>query len=163
MNKEQLNFKKFLLEVQNTNYQINTTAVGSITIQQTLRNEIRRKGVAALKADLELLYGDLFDIVETKEGIIVVVENEPGDFTFSWEIKSVIKALDYSPFDEADKYDMEMLAAQERKTLREAEKVAKAKTLAEKRQRKLDEMEKRKRQTEMVNKALAEDFNGEAE
>jgi hypothetical protein len=47
--------------------------------------------------------------------------------------------------------------------LREAEKASKAKTLAEKRQRKLEEIEKRKRQNELINKALADNFNGEQE
>lgn len=160
---DQLEFLKFLRQVEQTNYEINITALGTQTIQQTLRNEIRRQGVAALKHDLELLYGDEFDIVETKEGIIVVAENEPGDFTFSWEIKNVIKALDYDPFVEADKYDTDLAVSKEKKMLREAEKASKAKTLAEKRQRKLEEIEKRKRQNELINKALADNFNGEQE
>jgi len=80
---EQTEFGKFLAEVEVTEYPTNTTATGTITIQQSLRNELRKKGVAALKADLIKLYGDQFDIVETKEGIVIVAENEPGDFTFS--------------------------------------------------------------------------------
>ena len=83
MNKNLLQFPKFLNEVASTSFEQNTTATGAITIQQTTRNELRKAGVAALKADLELVYGDQFDVVETKEGIVIVVENEPDGFTFS--------------------------------------------------------------------------------
>lgn len=54
----------------------NTTSKGETTIQQTPRNELRREGLNALKQDLINLYGDDFDVVETKEGIIIVAENE---------------------------------------------------------------------------------------
>lgn len=74
-------FAAFLKEVEQTNYPTNITATGALTIQQTTRNELRRKGVKALLEDLDALYGDTFDIVETKEGIIIVVEN--AAFTFS--------------------------------------------------------------------------------
>ena len=80
-------FSEFLRMVEETEYATNTTATGALTIQQSARNELRKVGVAALKADLEWLYGDEFDVVETKEGIVLVAENEPGDFTFSWELK----------------------------------------------------------------------------
>ena len=64
-------------------YETNTTAIGTVTIQQSARNALRKKGVEALKHDLELIYGVDFDILETKEGLVIAVENEPGDFTFS--------------------------------------------------------------------------------
>lgn len=74
-------FKDFLKEVESTTYPTNMTATGNLTIQQTLRNELRRKGVKALLEDLISVYGDEYDLVETKDGIVIVVENE--DFTFS--------------------------------------------------------------------------------
>ena len=43
------------------------------------------------------MYGEDFDILETKEGIVIAAENEPGEFTFSWELKSTIKSIDYDP------------------------------------------------------------------
>lgn len=46
-------FKEFLKTVENTEYATNTTATGALTIQQSIRNELRKEGVAALKADLE--------------------------------------------------------------------------------------------------------------
>ena len=83
INKEELQFSKFLQEVVETEYETNTTATGTVTIQQSTRNALRKKGVEALKHDLELMYGEDFDILETKEGIVIAAENEPGEFTFS--------------------------------------------------------------------------------
>ena len=80
---KQLLFKEFLKSVENAEFDTNTTALGVVTIQQSARNRLRREGVEALKADLEMLYGDEIDVLETKEGIVLAVENEPGDFTFS--------------------------------------------------------------------------------
>lgn len=76
-------FKDFLKGVENADFDTNTTALGVVTIQQSARNRLRREGVDALKADLEALYGDEIDVLETKDGIVLAVENEPGDFTFS--------------------------------------------------------------------------------
>ena len=67
-------FSEFLRMVEETEYETNTTATGALTIQQSARNELRKIGVAALKADLEWLYGNEFDVVETKEGIVLVAE-----------------------------------------------------------------------------------------
>ena len=47
------NFSDFLHEVETTTYPTNTTSTGNVTIQQSIRNELRKKGVAALKADLQ--------------------------------------------------------------------------------------------------------------
>ena len=91
-----------------TEYAQNTTATGTVTIQQSTRNALRKKGVEALKHDLELMYGEDFDILETKEGIVIAVENDPSEFTFSWELKSTIKSVDYDPFIEANNYDEEV-------------------------------------------------------
>lgn len=73
-------FAEFLKEIEENTYPTNITSTGSITIQQSVRNDLRKKGVAALKEDLTALYSD-FDIVETKDGIVIVAENE--HFTFS--------------------------------------------------------------------------------
>ena len=81
-------------EVSQTEFETNTTATGTVTIQQSARNALRKKGVEALKHDLELMYGSSFDVLETKEGIVIVAENDPGEFTFSWELKSTIKSID---------------------------------------------------------------------
>ena len=55
---DKLAFLDFLENVRMANYPTNVTALGTITIQQTLRNNLRREGVAALKHDLELIYGN---------------------------------------------------------------------------------------------------------
>ena len=75
-------FITFLKEVEVTDFETNTTATGAETIQQSARNELRRKGVEALLADLQDFYGT-DRVVETKDGIVLVAENEPVDFTFS--------------------------------------------------------------------------------
>jgi hypothetical protein len=53
-----LKFKDFLLDVSQTSFEQNTTATGAITIQQTKRNELRKAGLKALKADLKAIYGE---------------------------------------------------------------------------------------------------------
>ena len=81
--RDKLQFNKFLAAVAETDFETNTTATGTVTIQQSARNKLRREGVEALKHDLELMYGEDFDILETKEGIVIAAENDPGEFTFS--------------------------------------------------------------------------------
>ena len=134
-------FKEFLKTVENTEYATNTTATGALTIQQSIRNELRKEGVAALKADLEWLYGDEYDVVETKEGLVIVAENAPSDFTFSWELKNTIKSLDYDPFIEASNYEEAVAEKKEKKARAAAEKEIKIKRLEEKRAKKLAEIE----------------------
>ena len=134
---QKLQFAAFLEEVSQTSFETNTTSNGLITIQQSTRNAWRKRGVEALKADLEMLYGAQFDIVETKDGIVIAAENEPGDFTFSWEIKSTIKALDYDPFVEASNYDEAQAQKIKRKQDKEDEKRAKVAALEEKRAKRL--------------------------
>lgn len=148
INKEKLQFNKFLAEVAKTEYETNTTATGTVTIQQSMRNKLRREGVEALKHDLELVYGAEFDILETKEGVVIAVENEPGEFTFSWELKSTIKSIDYDPFIEANNYDEEVANKTEKKLRKEQEKAQKIAALEEKRAKKLAEIERRKELTE---------------
>lgn len=127
-------FAEFLREVETSSYPTNTTSTGSQTIQQSIRNDLRKQGVAALKEDLKWLLPD-FDVVETKEGLVIVAENE--DFTFSWELKNTIKSLDYDPFIEANNYE-ESLAEKEQKKLKaEQEKQAKLEAVEKKRQAKL--------------------------
>ena len=137
-------FSEFLRMVEETEYETNTTATGALTIQQSARNELRKIGVAALKADLEWLYGEEFDVVETKEGIVLVAENKPGDFTFSWELKNTIKSLDYDPFIQASNYEEAIAEKAEKKARAEAEKAERAQKLEEKRAKKLAEIEAKK-------------------
>ena len=137
-------FSEFLRMVEETEYATNTTATGALTIQQSARNELRKVGIAALKADLEWLYGNEFDVVETKEGIVLVAENEPGDFTFSWELKNTIKSLDYDPFIQASNYEEAVAEKEEKKAKIEAEKAERAQKLEEKRAKKLAEIEAKK-------------------
>ena len=137
-------FSEFLRMVEETEYETNTTATGALTIQQSARNELRKIGVAALKADLEWLYGDEFDVVETKEGIVLVAENKTGVFTFSWELKNTIKSLDYDPFIQASNYEEAIAEKAEKKARVEAEKAERAQKLEEKRAKKLAEIEAKK-------------------
>lgn len=137
-------FKQFLKEVSETDFETNTTATGTVTIQQSARNALRKRGVEAFKADLMEIYGDEFDVLETKDGLVLVAENEPGEWTFSWELKSTIKSLDYDPFIEANNYDEEVASKQEKRLRREQEKEAKLKLLEEKRAKKLAEIERKR-------------------
>lgn len=136
-------FADFLSEVEETEFDTNTTATGTLTIQQSQRNQLRKEGIAAFKADLEWLYGDLFDVVETKDGIVIVAENEPGDFTFSWEVKTTIKAIDYDPFIEASAFEESEAQTASKKAQREKDKEDKIKATEAKRAKKLAELEAR--------------------
>lgn len=133
-------FAEFLKEIEENTYPTNITSTGSITIQQSVRNDLRKKGVAALKEDLTALYSD-FDIVETKDGIVIVAENE--QFTFSWELKNTIKSLDFDPFVEASSYDEQQAEKLAKKLKKETEAAERAATLAERRERKLKQIEAR--------------------
>lgn len=144
MNEENLNwgasstkFGEFLDKISQMELPTNTTSKGETTIQQTPRNELRREGLNALKQDLIKLYGDNFDVVETKEGIVIVAENDIDGWTFSWELKSTIKSLDYDPFIEANNFDEDQAQKAAKKARREAERETKERNLAAKREAKL--------------------------
>ena len=138
------NFSAFLREVEQTEFETNTTATGANTIQQSQRNILRKRGVAAFKQDLTDMYGDEFDVVETKDGIVIVAENEPGNFSFSWEVKTTIKSIDYDPFIEASTFDEENAEKEAKKKAKAEEKAKKQAEIEEKRQRKLAELEAKK-------------------
>jgi len=72
-----------------------------------------------------------------------VAENEPGDFTFSWEVKTTIKSIDYDPFTEANAFDDENAEKEAKKQARAAEKERKIQAINEKRAKKLAELEAR--------------------
>ena len=136
-------FEAFLEEVSELSCETNTTATGTVTIQQSLRNDLRKRGVKALVEDLKALYGHAFDVLETREGIIIAAENEPGGWTFSWELKNTIKSLDYDPFIEANLFDEAVAAKEEKKARREQERIEREEQLAIKRAAKLAELERR--------------------
>ena len=137
-------FCEFLAEVEQTEFETNTTATGAYTIQQSQRNALRKRGLEAFKKDLEWLYGRQFDVVETKDGIVIVAENEPGDFTFSWEVKTTIKSIDYDPFEEAALFEESEQAKVQKKELKDAEKARKIAATEERRAKKLAEIEAKK-------------------
>lgn len=143
INSKDLEFKKFLHKVEDAEFEHNTTITGTTTIQQTSRNNLRREGLAALKEDLIMLYGDDFDIVETESGIVLVAENAADGTTFSWELKSTIKSVDYDPFLDADKWEAKCEAVAAKKARIAKEKAEKAELLAAKRAAKLKELEER--------------------
>lgn len=140
-------FANFLHEVEQTDYSTNKTASGALTIQQSTRNSLRREGLKALVTDLKAWLPD-FDIVETKDGIVIVAENEPGDFTFSWELKSTIKSIDYDPFIAANNWEEKQIqdAAKKADRIKRAEE--KQEALAEKRAKKLKALKSNKTDVE---------------
>ena len=69
-----------------------------------------------------------------------MAENEPDDFTFSWEIKCTIKSINYDPFLEAQTYEDEEAEKAHKKALRDAEKLQREEELADKRAKKLAEL-----------------------
>ena len=139
------NFESFLDEVMNANLGTVVTTIGTKIIQQSTRNNLRKDGVAALKADLEQLFNhrDDISVLETKDGIVIAVENTAGDFTFSWEIKNAIKSLDYDPFIEAGNFDDSVAEKKAKKERIEKEKADKIAKMMEKRAKKLAEVAER--------------------
>lgn len=139
-------FEKFADKVANTDYVVNTTSAGAQTIQQSTRNQMRKEGVAALMADLRHLYAnsDSVEMAETKDGIVLIIENNPGNFTITWELKSTIKSLDYDPFVEANSFDESNAIKASKKAAREKEKVDHQKALEAKRAAKLKQLERSK-------------------
>ena len=133
-------FANFLHEVEQTDYSTNKTASGALTIQQSTRNNLRREGLKALVNDLKAWLPD-FDIVETKDGIVIVAENEPGDFTFSWELKSTIKSIDYDPFIAANNWEEKQIQDAAKKADRIKRAKEKQEALEEKRKKKLKTLE----------------------
>ena len=140
------NFGKFLSErIENPDTAVeiltNTTVNGMVTIQQTQRNQLRKEGLQAFKQDLIDWYGNEgFDVVETKEGIVIVAEaaSGPADgYTFSWEIKPTIKNLDYDPFIEANNFEEDKANKAQKKARQQAEKEAKNARLIKKREERL--------------------------
>ena len=142
INRSELKFIDFLYQVQDSTYEQNTTSTGTTTIKQTLRNNIRTEGVEALLHDMKMLYGEDFDIVRTKEGIVFTVLTE-DDEQFSWELKSTIKALDFDPFAAADMFKEEQETKAAKKHARKLEEEQKQIALEAKRQAKLLEIERK--------------------
>lgn len=83
-----------------------------------------------------------FDIVETKEGIVIVAENP--EFTFSWELKNTIKSIDFDPFIEASLYEESLAEKENKKLKQEAEKQQKLEAIAKKREAKLEALNRKK-------------------
>ena len=66
-------FADFLSEVEQTEFDTNTTATGTLTIQQSQRNLLRKKGIAAFKADLGVSRGGgapLAELLQLLNGIV---------------------------------------------------------------------------------------------
>lgn len=126
-------FTEFLHKVETEDLAVSETATSRQMISQSLRNQWRKAGVDALYEDLKTFYPD-FDIVQTKDGIVLVAENEPGNFTVSWELKSSIKNIDYDPFIEAGNYEVELeqkAVKKESKRIAEEEKAKRRQKLAD--------------------------------
>lgn len=126
-------FTEFLHKVETEDLAVSETATSRQMISQSLRNQWRKAGVDALYEDLKAFYPD-FDIVQTKDGIVLVAENEPGDFTVSWELKSSIKNIDYDPFIEAGNYEVELeqkAVKKESKRIAEEEKAKRRQKLTD--------------------------------
>ena len=117
----------------------NITASGTETVQQTIRNQWRTEGVAALVSDLKQMYGDELDILVTKEGIVFVIENEATGYTISWELKNTIKSIDYDPFIEANNFDDEEARKQLKRQHKEEERIERERRLAEARAKRMND------------------------
>ena len=138
-------FAAFLREVAETSFPLAVTASGSRIIAQSDRNRLRQKGLEALESDLRALFDSEFDVVRTKDGLVIVAENDgENPFTFSWELKSTIKSLDYDPFIEADNYSEAQEAKRAKKEASERAKKEREAVVSAKRAEKVAEIEARK-------------------
>jgi len=93
----------FLAEVEKKDLKTNVNANGTITIQQTQRNELRAKVVEEF---YNFLLEQKLDVFMTNGGIVIALENE-NIGTISLELKIAFKSLDFDPLKEADIYEFE--------------------------------------------------------
>jgi len=93
----------FLAEVEKQDLKTNVNANGTITIQQTQRNELRAKVVEEF---YNFLLEQKLDVFMTNGGIVIALENE-NIGTISLELKIAFKSLDFDPLKEADIYEFE--------------------------------------------------------
>ena len=80
-------------------------------------------------------------LLKTKEGIVIVAENE--EFTFSWELKNTIKSIDYDPFLEANAFDEANAEKEAKKLAAEKEKEERRLEIERKREAKLAQIKKK--------------------
>lgn len=135
-------FKDFLARVEKTSLPMAVTSSGSRIISQSERNKLRQEGLEALEGDLKDAFGTSFDVVRTKDGLVIVAEGD--DFTFSWELKSTIKSLDYDPFIEAGNYAEAVEERNAKKEALEKAKLAREEAIRAKREAKVAEIEAKK-------------------
>jgi len=110
------NLKKFLEVLSKADLKTNENANGTLTIQQTQRNQQRALMVNELLNDL---IDEDMDAYLTADGIILAIEHDEIG-TVSIEVKLTFKSLDYDPQLEADAYE-EQLQDKEAEKARKAE------------------------------------------
>ncbi len=117
------------------------TAAGSLIIDQSPRNKMRADLVNILIEDFKELYGEeYFDILLTKDGIVLAITNEETGKVVSLELKTTIKSLDFDPFFESYNYERELLAKAKKQNAAEEKKQRKIKIAEINRQEKLQLM-----------------------
>lgn len=135
-------FKAFLRSVEQMDLTEAVTASGTRIISQSERNTLRQQGLKALEEDLKRVFSPSFDVVRTKDGFVIVAEGR--DFTFSWELKSTIKSLDYDPFIEAENYYTAVKEKSAKRQAAEAAKKAREEAIKARREAKVAEIEARR-------------------
>jgi hypothetical protein len=119
---EEQTFAEFLeKDLGHRELRTNENANGVLTIQQTQRNALRKEVADKF---VEFLLDQGLDAFQTKDGIILKVDNEYVG-TVSIELKLAFKALTYDPEEQAELYDEERdakAAAAEEKAKSKAKK-----------------------------------------
>lgn len=101
---EEQTFAEFLeKDLGHRELRTNENANGVLTIQQTQRNALRKEVADKF---VEFLLDQGLDAFQTKDGIILKVDNEYVG-TVSIELKLAFKALTYDPEEQAELYDEE--------------------------------------------------------
>ena len=88
-----------LLKYKEMELPVLENALGNVLIKPTFRKGMKKEFQQAFIADLnELINVDLGEVVMTKDGMMIVVQNDyEGNFTIQVDTK--FKNLDYDPFD----------------------------------------------------------------
>ena len=127
---ENKSFDKQLEELKSVPFECKILR-GSMSLEQTKRNLVRRELVEGLGKWLEEKLGESVNVYEVKEGIAIEVENESalnsgaGDGFITLLLDLSIQSLEYSAYEQAEMWTEDKANAAEKAKIKAEEAAAK--------------------------------------
>jgi hypothetical protein len=124
------NFETQLEELKNVPFECKVLR-GSMSLEQTKRNLVRRELVEGLGKWLEEKLGESVNVYEVKEGIAIEVENQSalnsgaGDGFITLLLDLSIQSLEYSAYEQAEMWIEDKANAAEKAKIKAEEAAAK--------------------------------------